>query len=139
MATMSRARSRPPVPARPGALERPAPGRSGADRPFPFALHHPALHPAHHWSRARVRVCAHTPHLLHAPAPRIRVWIAVLGAAFSVLLAGLMTGAAMLCAEGVCHGPTDPAPARAELDLVEQPGFDAPVTPGRLPTADPAR
>jgi len=74
-----------------------------------------------------------------------RTWIAVLGAVFSVLLIGVMTGAAIVCASGACQGLPDPAPTRAVLELgpaqpsAKQPSLGTPVTPGRLPTADPVR
>ena len=73
-------------------------------------------------------------------ADRRRIWIAALGAAFSVLLICVMTGAAIVCAGGACAGLPGSAPASARFELDRsQPDPVAPVTLGRLPTADPAR
>ncbi len=124
MATVSRAPSRPPHPtrARPPAHEHRAARRAAEPTPFVLSAGSPA--PVH---RAR-------------PIPRRRTWLAVLGAAFSLLLVGVMSGAAIVCAEGACRGQSDPVPARAVLDLDHRTADPvAPVTPGRPPTAEPAR
>jgi hypothetical protein len=60
--------------------------------------------------------------------------MALLGAAFSLVIIGVMAGAAIICANHACL--TDPSPSRAVLELDIRP---TPVTPGPLPTADAAR
>jgi len=71
------------------------------------------------------------------PGRCCRVWIALLGAAFSLMIIGVMTGAAIICANHACL--TDPGPSRAVLDLDIEPTPAGPMTLGRLPTTDPAR
>lgn len=135
---MSRARSRPQARTRPGAPGRAVPGRPGADRPFVISAHPPS--PSR---RARPRIRVHLRPPRPTPPPplaRPSVRIAVLGAAFSAVLAGGMAVAALVCAGGVCHALTDPGPTQAVFELDDQPpGLVAPVSPGRPPTAAPAR
>jgi hypothetical protein len=72
-----------------------------------------------------------------------QVWIALLSAAFSVLVAGGMAVAAVVCADDACQDLAGAAPARTALDLSDGAsrmfaGEPAPVRPGRPPTATPA-
>ena len=125
MAT-SRVLARPSAPTRPGA---PAHHRRRAARPVVIAAAHRT--PPHRTAQRRGP----------RPLARRRVWIAATGAAFSLVLICAMTCAIVLCAGGACRALRGPAPARAELTLDQTLPMTptAPVTPGRLPTATPAR
>jgi hypothetical protein len=122
----SRVLARPSAPTRPGA---PAHHRRRPARPFVIAAAHRT--PPQRMTQGR------------APRPlaRRRFWIAAVGAAFSLVLVCTMTLAVVMCAGGACRVLRGPAPARAELTLDQQLPMtpSAPVTPGRPPTATPAR
>jgi hypothetical protein len=122
----SRVLARPSAPTRPGA---PAHHRRRTARPFVIAAAHRT--PPHRTTRSR------------APRPpaRRRFWIAAVGATFSLVIICAMTWAVVMCAGSGCRALRDPAPARAALTLDQQLPMTptAPVTPGRPPTATPAR
>jgi hypothetical protein len=75
------------------------------------------------------------------PPARRRFWIAAIGATFSLVIICAMTCAVVMCAGSACGPLRGPAPARAALTLDQQLPMTptAPVTPGRPPTATPAR
>ena len=120
MAIPSRVRVRSVAPIRPGPPAQRAQRRPGATRPFVIT------------STPRRRAW----HPLR-PGRCCRVWIALVGAAFSLMVVGLMTGAAVMCANHACLD--DPVPSRAVLDLDIAPPPAGPVTLGRPPSAEPAR
>jgi hypothetical protein len=121
VATSSWVRVRPAAPVRPpGPPAQRTSRRPGAARPFVIT------------STPRRRAW----HSLR-PGRCCRVWIALLGAAFSLVIIGVMAGAAVVCANHTCL--TDPSRSRAVLHLDIEPTPARPMTLGPLPTTDPAR